>query len=329
MPVGTRNDFANFDLTVNTLISEELERMAAEVFTASNGAIRLLSRNTIGDYERESSFKLGLDIVRDRDDTSVSATEADKVEQRVDIRPVTKRAVKLENTEDSFLTNGYTLEQMQLVMAEQWAQVKPADMLDSALASTIAAMTSNTAAIGTVEAGGITHRALNRSLRSFGDKASSIAAWVMHSQSYFDLFETVLNDTPGRISFQTTDMAIREGSIGTLGKPVVVVDSPALITPGDGAPDQLSVMGLVPNATMVYENAMDNILVDRAAVSNNITRQFVVNSEYALGVKGYGWNIAAGGRNPNRGTLGAAANWEKVATQDKSTAGVLLTHAAL
>lgn len=44
---------------------------------------------------------------------------------------------------------------------------------------------------------------------------------------------------------------------------------------------------------------------------------------FNLDVLGYSYKDTAGA-NPNLATLGATANWEKYATSDKNTAGVIL-----
>jgi hypothetical protein len=51
-----------------------------------------------------------------------------------------------------------------------------------------------------------------------------------------------------------------------------------------------------------------------------------VQAEYAysLGIKGFKYDVANGGANPDATAVGTASNWDKVATDKKDLAGVIL-----
>lgn len=48
-----------------------------------------------------------------------------------------------------------------------------------------------------------------------------------------------------------------------------------------------------------------------------------VDYTFGLGLKGYTWDAASGGKSPSDAALGTGSNWDKVATSDKHTAGVI------
>ena len=65
------------------------------------------------------------------------------------------------------------------------------------------------------------------------------------------------------------------------------------------------------------------ILQDTAG-GENIKTTYQAEWTYNVGLKGYAWDIAAGGKSPTDVALGTSTNWDKVATSNKDTAGVLV-----
>lgn len=63
---------------------------------------------------------------------------------------------------------------------------------------------------------------------------------------------------------------------------------------------------------MYQDNTKENLVIGVRA-----------EGAFNLNVLGYSYKDTAGA-NPNLATLGATANWEKYATSDKNTAGVIL-----
>ena len=75
------------------------------------------------------------------------------------------------------------------------------------------------------------------------------------------------------------------------------------------------------SAGQVVESEERQVVSDLITGLENLVMR--VQGEYAfnVGVKGYKWNTTA---NPADAALATGANWTKVATSDKSTAGVML-----
>jgi hypothetical protein len=48
-----------------------------------------------------------------------------------------------------------------------------------------------------------------------------------------------------------------------------------------------------------------------------------VDYSFGLRVKGYAWDVTNGGKSPSDAALATGTNWDKVATDNKHTAGVL------
>ncbi|MEM8495225.1 MAG: major capsid protein, partial [Planctomycetota bacterium] len=112
---------------------------------------------------------------------------------------------------------------------------------------------------------------------------------------------------------------------GTLGRPIIVTDSPVLYT--DATRDSYSVLGLTPMAAECVVSESDDLLIERVGGNENITYRYQWEGAWTAKVKGYAYQTTAG-TNPTDATLALTSSWSKVVTDDKDTAGVILTHHA-
>ena len=68
-------------------------------------------------------------------------------------------------------------------------------------------------------------------------------------------------------------------------------------------------------------------MVTNIETTNGQTRietTFQADYSFGLAVKGYSWDETNGGASPSDAALGTGTNWDKVATSDKHTAGVMI-----
>ena len=160
----------------------------------------------------------------------------------------------------------------------------------------------------------ITHNLLNSALKPFGDARESIVCWVMKGATYTDLVGAGL----GVATANVAGGIIADGSVGSLGRPVYMTDSDGLdMTAG------VAVLGLTVEAVKIIESESREFLSEMVGGNENIKYRIQAEGSMMLNVKGYSWKTASG-VNPSVATLGTAANWEKKATNNKSTAGVIL-----
>ena len=160
----------------------------------------------------------------------------------------------------------------------------------------------------------ITHNLLNSALKPFGDARESIVCWVMKGATYTDLVGAGL----GVATANVAGGIIADGSVGSLGRPVYMTDSDGLdMTAG------VAVLGLTVDAVKIIESEAREFLSEMVGGNENIKYRIQAEGSMMLNVKGYSWKTASG-VNPTVATLGTAANWEKKATNNKSTAGVIL-----
>ncbi|MBS9781507.1 MAG: hypothetical protein KGV56_03345 [Gammaproteobacteria bacterium] len=75
---------------------------------------------------------------------------------------------------------------------------------------------------------------------------------------------------------------------------------------------------------VVADNSDFNAVIVNVTGNENIKAEYQAEWSYTVGVKGYAWDTSAGGKSPNDTAIGTPTNWNKIATSDKDTAGVLV-----
>jgi len=204
---------------------------------------------------------------------------------------------------------------MSFLLGQQIQKDKMLDFVNTALLAVEAAL-DNVSNLESVVGGQLTHTALVNGLALFGDNATQIQAWAMHSSPYFDLMGNAI----GTNGFDTiASSIIQTGSLATLNRPAVVTDSSSL-TDGSGSSQTFNILGLVPGAIQVIETGRkDRMVAEVVTGKENLVIRLQGEYEFAVRVKGFKWG---GSSNPNDAAVGTASNWTKTATQDKACAGV-------
>lgn len=207
------------------------------------------------------------------------------------------------------------------LFGQQLAEDTMADMLNTGLMAYVAALTGEADVYEDVTANDTEFSTLLGGAAKFGDRSNDLRAWAMHSKSLFDIFGVALANTSGLFNFGTVN--VRQDGFG---RPFVVTDSPSLIVPDGGGAgvDQHYIAGMTTGAIVIEMNDDFDQNVDTDNGDENIIRTIQAEWSYSLGVKGYSWDKATGGKSPNDAALATANNWDRVATSHKDTAGVLL-----
>ena len=83
-------------------------------------------------------------------------------------------------------------------------------------------------------------------------------------------------------------------------------------------------LGLVAGAAIVERNDdfMQNIETSNGG--ENIRRNYQAEWSYNLGLKGFTWDKANGGKAPNNAALALGTNWDKNVTSNKDLPGVVV-----
>lgn len=323
MAITNVSDLKIYDEQLQAGYIEQMAQFTDAFNAASNGTIVVTSQEKLGNYEKEAFFKdISSSIITRQDITSNAAVAPTKLLQDENIRVKLHRRFGAATTYKSFNMIGENAsEEFSFLLGQSIAKAQPAEMLNTGIAAAKAAIGGNANMLNNVTAGSgkVTHTNLIGTMRKFGDAYNTLGAWIMHSSAFFDLS---LDAVANQVDSIVADI-LRVYTVPTLGVPVIVTDSPALLDTA-ATPDHLFVLGLTQNSIQLIESENSNIIAQPKL--GNAQLELEIQGEYAynLGVKGYKWDVTNGGVNPDATAVTTATNWDKVATFDKHTAGVML-----
>lgn len=320
MAIGTKSDFIIYDDFFHTGVTETLVQETNVFNGASRGCIELIDQQRLGEYNHESQFMTIANFIQDRDPTSTSTNTPVKMAKDEHISVKIDRMAHVLQTIDSFRKNGQSLEVASRVLGQQFAKAMMIKFITEGVGAAVAAIGQDNEQNN--DTGTITTDGLVDALAVLGDKAGDVSCWVMHSKTYFDLVKQQIADN----IYDVSSINIKEGKPITLDRPVVVTDSPSLISSGTGpgSTDEYYTLGLVPGAIKIEESEERELLSEKVGGYDNIMFRWQVEYAYNLGLKGYKYDITNGGSSPSLATLTTATNWDQVATDNKDLLGVRL-----
>jgi len=298
---------------------ETLGQMVDKFNAASAGAIRLTTAGFDGDFLQESFFA-AIHTARRRVDRYASQSSA----SATDLTQLKHSSVKVaggfgpirfEPSQMTWLQKP-TTEGIE-VASRNFAEALLQDQLNTAIAALSAAIRNQAAAVNDISAGTnavITYNTINAAHAKFGDRSGDIVANVMTGSMFHKLIDQ--NLTNSTRLFQAGGVTV----VDILNKAVIVTDAPALLI--DDTVDKDVVLGLVTGAATVFDggDVISNIETSNGQTRIETTMQ--VDYSFGLGLKGYAWDEANGGKSPADAELATGSNWDKVATDIKMTAGV-------
>ncbi len=313
------SDLAVFSEYAYSTMTEMQDQQIGLFNGATRGGLVLQSGNHQGDYSDEAMWAKISGLVRRRNAYGSGAV-AEKVLEHLTDTSVKVAAgtppVRIDPGMMKWIQR--SPEEAGVVVGKQMAEDSIADMLNTAVLV-------YAAAIGQVanvvydhsSTGTMSLIALNKGAAKFGDRAGAIVAWVMHSKSAFDIYGEALTNATRLFVFGNVRV-IEDG----FGRPLVVTDSPNLITAG--TPDTYAALGLTPGAVLVSQNGDFTDNVETKNGDENIIRTYQAEWSYNVGIQGFAWDKTNGGKSPANAALGTATNWDRYATSDKDLAGVLV-----
>lgn len=300
---------------VHTVATETIMQNTEAFTTGTNGAIQVMTENVMGDLEEFSMLADIANIIGRRDisaDTSLAAKTIDSRDENNVKMYWGTGAIEFKLVDAT--RYGSNSEAFSSAIGEQIGKGIVTYMLNQAIASTRASIETVTDLVTGDGTATVTHALLNSALKPFGDARESIVAWVMKGATYADLVGAGLGIPTSNVA----GGAVNDGSVGSLGRPVYTTDSDGLdMTTG------VAILGLTVDAIKVVETATRQFLNELVGGNDNLKFRIQGEGEFLLNVKGYSWKTASG-VNPTPAAIGTAANWEKKATDNKSTAGVIL-----
>lgn len=303
------------------VLMERFPQAIEKFNAASNNTIQLQAANFDGDYLQESFYQAlhGAQRRVDRYAAQAAAASTDVTQDQMNTVKVAGGfgPIRYEPSQMTWLQK--PTQEGITVAADQFAEALMADQLNTIIASLVAGIGNNSAVVNDVSlTGKVTQTAINDGLALFGDRSQAIGALVMTGLQYHNLVgEAIANSNN---LFEIGGVAVRDGTAFGQGRPIIVTDAPALRT----ADPFQNVLGLVTGGGIVKDGGD---IVTNIDTTNGQTRiETTMQSDYSFGVglKGYSWDIANGGKSPSDIALATGANWDKVVTSDKDTAGIMI-----
>lgn len=324
---NTLSNFQIYDVEFFGGLSETVQQSAIQMNEGSAGTIRMVSVNQKGEFERESFFSNVDGLVSRRDNTSIADIpdldmaqgEFVSVKLNTKIGPVAK-------TLDAFKKIGEDPRLMSFSLGSMYGVDITLDYLNTGLLGARAAMESVGSGMVLDIAGSaednkkLSYEYLVRGLAKMGDRASRVRAWVMHSKTYYDLMEGAIADKVTNVA----DVAIYQATVGSLGRPVLVTDSPSLITAGtdpETDPDVYHVLGLTDDAIQINQSEDSTIYSEIVTGKESLLMRLQGETAHTIGIKGFEY---VGGANPDDAELGAPASFSYSMGDVKSGPGFMI-----
>jgi Major capsid protein 13-like len=304
---------------------ETLAQMVEKFNAASGGAIRLTTEGFEGDFLQES-FYAAIHSARRRVDRYSANGDA----AATDLTQLKHSSVKVAGGfgpvrfEPSQMTwlNKPTAEGVE-VASRNFAEALLQDQLNTAIAALVAAI-SNQGTATTIDVSAtkkVDYVAVNDSHALFGDHSPLLVAQIMDGVTYHGFIgqNLVNNET----LFQAGNVRV----VDILGRTAVVTDAPALYSAAEvgppAVPAKRRVLSLAANAAIVHDSRDIISNIETSNGKERIETTLQIDYTFGLGLKGYTWDEANGGKSPTDAELATGSNWDKVASSIKHTAGVI------
>ena len=312
------SDMKVFNEYIMPATIETLGQMIDKFNGASNGSIRLTTEGFDGDFLQESFFAAihtaQRRVNRYASNTAASVTDLTQLQHNSVKVAGGFGPIRYEPSQLTWLRKP-TAEGIE-VASRNFAEALLADQLNTAIAALVAAIENTAAASNDVSAtDGVSYIAMNAAHAKFGDRSGDLVAQVMDGQTYHKLIAANLTNTPQL--FQAQNVRV----VDLLGKAVIVTDAPALYLAG--TPNKNKVLSLASGAAVVHDGSDVISNINTVNGKERIETTMQVDYTFGLGLKGYAWNTSTGGKSPTDAALATGANWTKVASDIKHTAGVI------
>lgn len=303
---------------------ETLAQLVDKFNAASGGAIRLTTEGFDGDFLQES-FYAAIHSARRRVDryaANGNATPTDLTQLKHSTVKIAGGfgPVRFEPSQMTWL-NKPTAEGIE-VASRNFAEALLQDQLNTAIAALVAAI-ANQGAATTVDVSGtkkVDYVTVNESHALFGDHSTLLVAQVMDGMAYHTFIGQNLANT------QQLFVAGNVRVVDILGRTSIVTDAPALYSAAvvdPATPAKRRVLSLAAGAATVHDSRDIISNIQTSNGKDRIETTLQIDYTFGLGLKGFTWDEANGGKSPTDLELATGTNWDKVATSIKHTAGVL------
>ena len=331
---GTDSTLASLDVFNEYMPYEriEVEAQESEKFNqASNGALSLTTRRIAGNVLNVPVWKNIANLV-----TFVDANKSETVNE-VDVSMYNEKKVKVTTATPPVRIDEIGMDWINSPQAAGtlfgrlvgMAMVK--EKVNAMIGSAVAAIRSvpdlNLKFVGNKKDASAgkppTIKNLLAAESKMGDHGiADIVTYVMHSQSWYAFLQ---NNAENYIElFTYPGLAVM---MSPTGKSIIVTDSPDLVkteTVESTSVTTYYTLLLQSMAVTMEDQGTFRINDDTRNGFTTPRQTFQGWGTHVLGVKGYGWDETNGGVSPDKSEFTKVGNWDKVATSNKHTAGVLM-----
>ncbi len=312
------SDMKVFNEYLKNTTVETIAQMVEKFNAASNGAIRLTPQGIDGDFLQESLWA-GLHSAQRR----VDRYATNNAQSATALAQVQANSVKVAGGFGPILWEPSQLSWIQKnpaealeVISRNLSEAIMADQLNTAIAALVAAISNVAGATNDVSAtAGVTYGAINGAHAKFGDASGLLVAQVMTGEVFHKLVGQNLANAQQLFNSQSVNI------VDILGRPVIVTDAPALYE--TGTPAKQKVLSLADSAAIVHDGSDVVTSVQTSNGKERIETTFQADYSFGLGLKGYAWDIANGGKSPTNAELATGSNWDLFVNSVKSSAGVI------
>jgi hypothetical protein len=312
------SDMKVFNEYLKNTTVETIAQMVEKFNAASNGAIRLTPQGIDGDFLQESLWA-GLHSAQRR----VDRYATNNAQSATALAQVQANSVKVAGGFGPILWEPSQLSWIQKnpaealeVISRNLSEAIMADQLNTAIAALVAAISNVAGATNDVSAtAGVTYGAINGAHAKFGDASGLLVAQVMTGEVFHKLVGQNLANASQLFNSQSVNI------VDILGRPVIVTDAPALYE--TGTPNKQKVLSLADSAAIVHDGSDVVTSVQTSNGKERIETTFQADYSFGLGLKGYAWDIANGGKSPTNAELATGSNWDLFVNSVKSSAGVI------
>lgn len=336
MAIGVLSDMTQFD---EQFYGGFIEAVQTNLNVFNQESLGMMNLSTLfhrGFREEEAYFSDDI-TVQDRDPNSVAAITPDSLNSDLVKRVKLYKHIFVEQALQSFRNQGIPEEEMAFLVGrksgmrilEKWRESAVSALTG---AFELAALQPGGADESVYDHTGTTGQAngvngsfeidaLINAMPLFGDASNRLVGLVMHSAVYWKL---VANSAKDLATPSTADFAVQAGMPATLGKPIIVVDSPALVAAGAGpsGKDVYKSFLLTSNAVTVRESEAPFTATDLKLDKENSTRQFKTELAYTVGLKGISYSSATD--HPTDAELATSAVWTKKYTSNRDLPGIMI-----
>lgn len=324
MAIGKASDFKIYnDQFFGGLVEQTVQDTAA----LGTAGIAVRARAIRGDYDYKSFIKKISGLVTRRDTTAVTAATdlAVPMDEKISVKvarkigPVAQTLDAWRKAALAFADAGQGDDGAQAFsryLGSMVAKDIAVDMLDNALLAAWKAVEQSANKYTIPTNGTMTTAALFNGLAAMGDAANRINGIVMHSKVYFDLVQQQIAAN----TLQVSGGVIQTGTPVTANRPVYVTDSASLLVAG--APNLYRTLLLQDEAIVIENSEQQELAFALVTGLENLVHRMQGEFAYNVSLKGYKWDVANGGANPNATAIGTATNWDQVASSTKDLLGV-------